>query len=596
MLLLPFILLATLELGLRLVGFGGNHPLFIESVTVPGALEANPKVADRYMATAGAPFSKIEPIPFRRSKSPDAYRIVVQGGSSAAGYPYGRWGGLAGMLGDRLEATFPGHEVEVVTTAMSAVNSYTLADLAEEIVAIEPDAVLVYAGHNEYIGVLGVGSALTSSSSQTMARLRLRLRHLRLYQLIEWGVVQGKVIARLLARDRSSFFAKVASGSQIAYGSEAYRAGIKQFETNLESLLARYARAGIRVYIGTLVSNEKDLAPLAGDPGEKVDRIAWNTLMEQQHKLREAGDLAAARGAVKGLLELDPDAADAWFALGQLEYAADRSFEAREAFLRARDFDRLRFRAPGAFEALIRRLAARHGATVVEVEDRFRERVPEGLIGREIMLEHVHPNGEGYFLLADAFYEALRHDAVIGDWGSAPSRDEALTDMPLTEIDQLLGYYTVQELIAGPPFTDSPRPFMLPAPRNEVERLAQQLRAGEIEWLEAMETLLKLRREQGRTADAARISRLIAQALPAEHTPNLTAGLLLMKLGRHARARRYLERALQASPNDVSTWAALVEADLALGDKESVAKRLIHLRELAPEHPLVLRRAASETP
>ena len=594
MLLLPFILLASLELGLRLVGFGGDLPLFVESVTVPGALEANPEVADRYMATAGAPFSKIEPIPFRRSKSPDAYRLVVQGGSSAAGYPYGRWGGLAGMIGDRLEATFPGREVEVVTTAMSAVNSYTLADLAEEIVAIKPDAVLIYAGHNEYIGVLGVGSALTSSSSQATARLRLRLRSLRLYQLIEWGVVQGKVVASLLARDRRSFFAKVASGSQIPYGSEAYRAGIEQFETNLDSLLARYAQAGIPVYIGTLVSNEKDLSPLAGEPDEGVDRVGWNELMEQQHMLREAGDLTAARGAVERLLELDPDAADAWFGLGQLEHAAERPSKARVAFLRARDLDRLRFRAPGDFEASIRRLAERHGATVVEVEDRFRESAPEGLIGHELMLEHVHPNAEGYFLLADTFYEALRRDGVIGDWRSAPARDEALADMPLTEIDRLLGRYTVHELVAGPPFTDSPRPFVLPVPGNEAERLAQQLLAGEIEWLEAMEAMLQLRREQGRTADAARVSRLIAQALPTEHEPNLAAGLLLAQLGRHARARLYLKRALRAAPDDVSTWAALVEADLALGDEESGAAHLIRLRDLAPEHPLVLSRAASD--
>ena len=276
MLLIPVLFLATLELGLRVGGFGGDHPLFVDSTAVAGSLEANPEVARRYMATTGAPFSTIAPIPFRDSKSPDAYRIVVQGGSSAAGYPYGRWAGLAGMLGDRLEATFPEHEIEVVTTAMSAVNSHTLADLAGEIVMIEPDAVLIYAGHNEFVGVMGVGSALTSSGSQFMATLQLKLRQLRLYQLMEWGMAQLKVVARLLSDDRSSFFAKVASGAQIAYDSETYRAGIEQFETNLDDLLARYAEAGISVYIGTLVSNEKDLPPFVGTPDESIDRAEWD--------------------------------------------------------------------------------------------------------------------------------------------------------------------------------------------------------------------------------------------------------------------------------------------------------------------------------
>ena len=67
--------------------------------------------------------------------------------------------------------------------------------------------------------------------------------------------------------------------------------------------------------------------------------------------------------------------------------------------------------------------------------------------------------------------------------------------------------------------------FVLPPPGNEIERLAHQLRAGDIEWLEGLEALLQLRREQGRTADAARVSRQIARALPMEHAPNLTAGL-----------------------------------------------------------------------
>jgi hypothetical protein len=49
MLLLPFVLLVALEFGLRLVGFGDDYPLFIESASVPQALEANPEVARRYM-------------------------------------------------------------------------------------------------------------------------------------------------------------------------------------------------------------------------------------------------------------------------------------------------------------------------------------------------------------------------------------------------------------------------------------------------------------------------------------------------------------------------------------------------------------------
>ncbi len=131
-----------------------------------------------------SPELAIDPIDFRREKTPGSYRIVVQGASSAAGFPYGRWAGLAGMLGDRLEATFPDREIEVISTAMAAVNSYTLLDFVDEIIAIEPDAVLIYAGHNEYVGILGVGSGLAPAASRPLVLIQLELARFRIYQLI----------------------------------------------------------------------------------------------------------------------------------------------------------------------------------------------------------------------------------------------------------------------------------------------------------------------------------------------------------------------------------------------------------------------------
>ena len=43
---------------------------------------------------------------------------------------------------------------------MAAVTSYVLLDFADEIIAQQPDAVVIYTGHNEYLGIGGVGSSL----------------------------------------------------------------------------------------------------------------------------------------------------------------------------------------------------------------------------------------------------------------------------------------------------------------------------------------------------------------------------------------------------------------------------------------------------
>jgi len=128
---------------------------------------------------------EIWPVPFPADKAPETLRIFVQGGSSAAGWPYGFGASLAGMLQQRLQASLPERNIEVITTAMTAVNSYTLMDFADEIIAQQPDAVLIYAGHNEYLGVLGVGSAISAGRTRPVVLAYLALRDLRILQLLK---------------------------------------------------------------------------------------------------------------------------------------------------------------------------------------------------------------------------------------------------------------------------------------------------------------------------------------------------------------------------------------------------------------------------
>lgn len=569
------------------MGFGGSYPLFVPSPDVPEHLHANPDVIQRFYPQA--PELAIDPIPFLAEKPPDGFRIVVQGGSSAAGFPYGRWGSLAGMLGDRLEATFPERDVEVVSTAMAAVNSYALRDFVDEIQAIEPDTVLIYAGHNEYLGIFGVGSGLASGRLRSLALLRLELGRYRVYQLLR-GVVRGGSELAAALRGASGpegavLMARAASGPGIPFESELYFLGLAQLEANLGWILERYREAGIPVYVGTLVSNERDLAPFRGGPGKGVAANAWEEASVRLRLATEADDSRAARDALARLFELDPGAADPWFALGRLEERAGDFDAARAAYRAARDRDRLRFRAPGAFNRALRALATRHGARMVEVERNLAEASPEGIIGKAVLSEHVHPNARGYFLLADAFYEALRSDGAIGDWSAAPSREEAERDMPLTALDRILAEHAIRELEAQLPFSDEPREVPFPTPRNDIERLARQRHRDEIAWIDSMNSLLSIHQTAGQTVDAAVVARVAAQAYPTLKAPNYAAGMLLLKAGQPARARRYLERSLRAEPDDAATLEALVRANLALGDRESARRHLAPLQQLAPGRP-----------
>ena len=181
MLLLPVLFFVLLEVGLRLGGYGGSWPLFEPVPGYESYLYQNREVARRY-------FHGVDNVPtglsdaFRGEKDSSVVRIVVQGGSSAAGYPFYYGGSFSRMLEQRLQQTFPGRTIEVVNTALAAVNSYTLRDFTAEILAIEPDAVLIYAGHNEYYGALGVGSSESFGRHPAVVNLDLRLQNFRTVQ------------------------------------------------------------------------------------------------------------------------------------------------------------------------------------------------------------------------------------------------------------------------------------------------------------------------------------------------------------------------------------------------------------------------------
>lgn len=590
-LLAPVALLLFFELGLRVLGFGGSYPLFVDAEGAPGYLQANPQVIRRYFPQA--PDLGIDAIYFKKQKPPHSYRIVVQGGSTAAGFPYGRWGGLAGMLGDRLEASFPDRQIEVISTAMAAVNSYTLLDFVDEIIAIEPDAVLVYAGHNEYLGIMGVGSALSPARFRRATLLRLKLRKLRIYQFLE--MLTSAATSLLAAadenagNDRGTLMALAAASAQIPFGSDTYQRGIHQLEANMSLILQKYQAAGIPVYLGTLASNEKDQKPFSSEVPDRIDRDRWERAWRTYDRARQADDTDAARDALSQLLAIDDDVADVWYALGQVELEAGRIGTARGAYRNAKDRDQLRFRAPEAFDRLIRRLAKSYGATLVDVRQCLADASPVGIIGDEILLDHVHPNAEGYFLLADAYYEALKRNGEIGDWSQAPSRERARRDMPITAIDRILADQAIRELKADFPFRETRQEIRFPTPSNEIERLAQLRYRGELDWIRSMEALLQLYRKAGRTDRAVVVARMAAQAYPASSSPNFTAGMLLMELKQFRRARRYLDRSLLAEPDNTATLRALVRANLALSDRPQANLYLARLKQIAPSHPFLRR-------
>ena len=584
---LPWVLLLLLEIGLRIGGYGSSYPLFVPHAAEPGYLVANAQVARRYFGAG--PFTPTPELDFFRATKPaGTYRIFMQGGSSAQGFPYGHGGAPSRMLEQRLQAAFPDRDIEVVNAALTAVNSHTLLDQADEIIAQQPDAVLIYSGHNEYYGALGVGSTRSLGRWRPFVKAYLMIRHVRTAQLVDdlanramraaqppGGASAPRTVMQMMAGDL-----------QIPHGSPRYRQGLEQFRANIGDLLARYRERGIPVLIGTVASNERDQPPLIPGLASGTDSALWARSYRAGTDALQRGDTTAASRALDETLRIDSTAAAVHFALGRLHDLRGDSTEAQASYRRAKDFDQLRFRAPEAINRIIREEAAHHGAVVVETHRALQQHSPGGVIGRSLMLEHLHPNLDGYFVIANAFHDAMQDRGMVGPSESEP-REPTRADIPVTALDSLIGLLRTDRLTSGWPFrpkgaertpiVDTLRPV------SQVQQLARAVVVGNLPWPEATERLRVASEKSGDYDESLRAARALAFEYSYSAEPYMDAarvalrqdrledaldyvmkanrrretassahlaGLLMLRRGQHAAALPYLQRAAALAPGD----------------------------------------------
>jgi lysophospholipase L1-like esterase len=561
--LLPVALFGLVELALRWGGWGAPYSLFVDVPGARGYLWVNHEVVRRFLVDErDTPNLWIRPVAFRQRKTPETYRIFVQGGSTAEGYPYGFGASPAGMLQQRLQHTFPGRRIEVITTAMSGVNSYTLLDFCDEILEQHPDAVVIYSGHNEYLGLLGVGSKLSAGRLRPLVLTFLGLQNLRLFQV--GRRLQAALAPQSLPDPRRTQLARFIGAARIPYGSRLYRRGLEQYRANMRALLRRYREAGVPVFIGTLVANERDQPPFIMGHGPDADLGAWRRHLRAGLTALVAGHPAAALPEIDAAVAADRLHAAAWYSRGLALDELGRYGEARAAYLAAKDRDELRLRAPEEMNAILRRVAAEEGAHVVDVEASFHRRALHGIVGKDLMLEHLHPNLEGYFILADAFYRAFAKQGAVGPWTHPIPAAQARREMPVTAVDRFYGEYRIASLTSGWPFAKQDKEYKVPeAPADPLERIAEALYNNRYGWPDAMRELLRHYRRDGRTAEAAKVAVLLAEAFPYRAEDQRVAADLLRQAGRSdftVYERRAHERRAASRPGEPATTAAAMTA------------------------------------
>ena len=272
-------LLVLFEGILRICRFGKDTSLFrqVEYPSGTQGWEPNPDVEIRYFFRPPCPQTQPANNIMRYSflidpKSSEEKRVFFLGASTIYGMPPPQNLSIPTLLQSLLDTSYPKHRVQVINCGITALNSHAMVDMAEEILPLDPDLVVLYTGHNEFYGPHGVASTVRYFNQPFLLHLMKQFSHTRLFQLIR-RFDPGKRDRSLNSSGTEILFMETMVGKdQIKEGSRDYKWTVSRFQENMDRIGNICQKNNIPLILCTVVSNERDCAPL-----KPILPQTWNT-------------------------------------------------------------------------------------------------------------------------------------------------------------------------------------------------------------------------------------------------------------------------------------------------------------------------------
>ncbi len=313
---LPLLLLAGLELALRVAGYGYSTAFFKRlRIGSEDFLVENDKFGLRFFPPELA--RSPPPVVMKARKGPRVYRIFLLGESAALGDPRPAYG-AGRYLQALLEERYPAIDFEVICGAVTAINSHAILPIARECAGQQGDLWILYLGNNEMVGPFGAATVFGSQAPPLwQVKFSLAVEQTRLGQLLtalagklagagkhgpSWGGMQMFMQSRIAPRDPRR---------EVVY---------RNFRRNLEDILRAGRRAGVPIILSTVAVNLKDCPPFASwlEPSlTEDDRQSHAALCSEAAKAQAEGDFAGAVRKLEQAARLEPRSAELQFRWGE---------------------------------------------------------------------------------------------------------------------------------------------------------------------------------------------------------------------------------------------------------------------------------------
>ena len=130
--------------------------------------------------------------------------------------------------------------------------------------------------------------------------------------------------------------------------------------------------------------------------------------MDEGARQLAEGNRAAGISAFRSALSCDSTHALGHYRLAGALFDSGILAEARQHYLRAKDLDQVRFRAPEELASALLEICRASRVPVARIDSSFSVEADSGIPGNDLFLERVHPTLEGYALMARTLAETIR--------------------------------------------------------------------------------------------------------------------------------------------------------------------------------------------
>ncbi len=381
-----------------------------------------------------------EPRGFSFPKPKKHIRVIVVGASTVQGYPYSSELSFPRQMECILQKQLPDQTVEVLNAGIVGLSAAPLADLVGQLASADPDAIVLYSGHNQFYGVGGVATNAKASA------LSIGMRKFRLGQL-----VTDLAAPAVDPNDHRILLERLPAEYAIPISSPLVAQATAQYSDVIRSIIRSCARNDMPLLLCTVASNLHGQSPhVSHEVSNRQAEVRLTIEANISTGMTEEA-LELAEGAVKEF----PEDAVLQYRRAQILEKLGRAAESRMAYVLARDLDPCRYRAPSALGDALKAVAASIEGShqVLDLVPVFDAASAYPAAGEDLFLEHVHFNLDGHWVAAKAVSEALMTQLWGRSWDESliPTLTERNKFIGMLDTDTFTGLYLALSIQSSAP-------------------------------------------------------------------------------------------------------------------------------------------------